>query len=99
MLETKIFDIRSRSPCFASIDSVNKELAKVTTGCSVVVKGPLVQSQGGKQAIEVAATELRVVGDCPGDTYPLAKKRHSLEYLRTIAHLRPRTHRRRGIPL
>jgi len=81
--------------CVLSFDTIDeeskKELAKVTTGCSVVVKGPLVQSQGGKQAIEVAATELRVVGDCPGDTYPLAKKRHSLEYLRTIAHLRPRT--------
>lgn len=49
------------------------------------------ESQGGKQAVEVAATSLRVVGACPADTYPLAKKRHSLEYLRTIAHLRPRT--------
>ena len=48
-------------------------------------------SQGGKQAVELSATKLRVIGDCPGDTYPLAKKRHSLEFLRTIAHLRPRT--------
>ena len=56
-----------------------------------MVTGPLVTSQGGKQAVEVAATSLKIVGDCPGDTYPLAKKRHSLEYLRTIAHLRPRT--------
>lgn len=48
-------------------------------------------SQGGKQAVEVAATKLKVVGSCPGDTYPLAKKRHSIEFLRTIAHLRPRT--------
>ncbi len=63
----------------------------LSTGCSVVIEGPLVQSQGGKQAVEVAATKLRVVGTCPGDTYPLAKKRHSLEFLRTIAHLRPRT--------
>jgi asparaginyl-tRNA synthetase len=67
------------------------ELDKLSTGCAVVIEGPLVKSQGGKQAVEVAATKLRVVGDCPGDTYPLAKKRHSLEYLRTIAHLRPRT--------
>jgi asparaginyl-tRNA synthetase len=57
----------------------------------VIVEGPLVKSQGGKQAVEVAATKLRVVGDCPGESYPLAKKRHTLEYLRTIAHLRPRT--------
>lgn len=53
--------------------------------------GPLVASQGGKQSVELAATSLRVVGTCPADTYPLAKKRHSLEYLRTLAHLRPRT--------
>jgi asparaginyl-tRNA synthetase len=55
------------------------------------VEGPLVASQGGKQAVEVAASSLKIVGECSGDTYPLAKKRHSLEYLRTIAHLRPRT--------
>ena len=67
------------------------ELNKVTTGCAVVVTGPLVASQGGKQAVEVAAISLQVVGECPADTYPLAKKRHSLEYLRTLAHLRPRT--------
>lgn len=48
-------------------------------------------SKGGKQAVEVAATSLRVIGECPAEKYPLAKKRHSLEYLRTIAHLRPRT--------
>jgi asparaginyl-tRNA synthetase len=67
------------------------EIHKLTTGCAVVVTGPLVASQGGKQAVEVAATSIKVVGECPGDTYPLAKKRHSMEYLRTIAHLRPRT--------
>lgn len=81
--------------CVLSFDVIDeetqKELAKITTGCSVVVEGPLVDSQGGKQAVELAATKLRVVGECPGDTYPLAKKRHSLEYLRTLAHLRPRT--------
>lgn len=72
-------------------EDTKKELSKVSTGCAVVVEGPLVKSQGGNQAVEVSATKLKVVGDCPGDTYPLAKKRHSLEYLRTIAHLRPRT--------
>lgn len=81
--------------CVLSFDAIDeetqKELSNVSTGCSVVVEGPLVKSKGGKQAIEVAATRLRVVGECPGDTYPLAKKRHSLEYLRTLAHLRPRT--------
>jgi asparaginyl-tRNA synthetase len=69
----------------------HKEINKLTTGCAVTVTGPLVASEGGKQAVELSATTLTVVGECPADTYPLAKKRHSLEYLRTIAHLRPRT--------
>lgn len=77
---------------FDEIDEeTKKELDKITTGCSVVVEGPLVKSQGGKQAVEVAATTMRVIGECPVDSYPLSKKRHSLEYLRNIAHLRPRT--------
>jgi len=72
-------------------DAMASELEQVTTGCAVMVQGNLVQSQGGKQAVELAATALRVVGACPADTYPLAKKRHTLEYLRSLAHLRPRT--------
>lgn len=77
---------------FEDIDELTREeINKITTGCSVQVTGPLVASQGGKQSVELAATSLRVVGACPADTYPLAKKRHSLEYLRTLAHLRPRT--------
>lgn len=76
---------------FDEIDEAsNEEINKLTTGCSVEVNGRIVESKG-KQKVEVASTTLRIVGDCPGDTYPLAKKRHSLEYLRTIAHLRPRT--------
>ena len=82
--------------CVVVFDNVSAETRQqleqhVTTGCAVEVTGPLVKSQGGKQAVEVAATRLRVVGPCPADTYPLAKKRHTLEYLRSIAHLRPRT--------
>jgi asparaginyl-tRNA synthetase len=81
--------------CVVPFDAVDettlKELDKVTTGCAVEVTGPLVTSQGGKQAVEVQALTLRVVGACPAESYPLAKKRHSLEYLRSIAHLRPRT--------
>jgi len=50
-----------------------------------------VESQGGKQKVEVSGSFMRIVGECSGDTYPLAKKRHSLEYLRSIAHLRTRT--------
>lgn len=83
--------------CVVSFDSIDeetkKELDKVTTGCAVYVEGPLVSSpsKSGEQNIELAATKLAVVGECPPDKYPLAKKRHTLEYLRTIAHLRPRT--------
>ena len=81
--------------CVVSLENVDeatlKELDQVTTGAAVEMIGPLVTSQGGKQAVEVAATSLRVVGACPAEAYPLAKKRHTLEYLRSIAHLRPRT--------
>lgn len=76
---------------FDEIDENSKEeINKLTTGCSVEVYGKIVESKG-KQAFELSSNNLRIVGECPSDTYPLAKKRHSLEYLRTIAHLRPRT--------
>eukprot|EP00563_Minutocellus_polymorphus_P010862 CAMPEP_0181074768 /NCGR_PEP_ID=MMETSP1070-20121207/29767_1 /TAXON_ID=265543 /ORGANISM="Minutocellus polymorphus, Strain NH13" /LENGTH=568 /DNA_ID=CAMNT_0023155885 /DNA_START=105 /DNA_END=1811 /DNA_ORIENTATION=+ len=76
---------------FDSIDDDTRaEIDKLTTGCSVDVTGKIVESQG-KQAVELSGTALRIVGECSGDGYPLAKKRHSLEYLRTLAHLRPRT--------
>ncbi len=65
-------------------------LDEINTGTSIKVVGDLVSSQGGKQAWEVVVKKLEVVGDCPTD-YPLQKKRHSMEFLREIAHLRPRT--------
>ncbi|MCR5731891.1 MAG: asparagine--tRNA ligase [Sphaerochaetaceae bacterium] len=65
-------------------------LDSITTGASVICKGPIVQSQGGNQAVEMSLKELEVTGVCPTD-YPLQKKRHTIEYLREIAHLRPRT--------
>ncbi len=75
-------------------DSVSEETLQLanslTTGVSVEVDGSLVPSSG-KQDYEFAATSLKVLGAAPSDSYPLAKKRHSLEYLRTLAHLRPRT--------
>lgn len=81
--------------CVLTFDDIDedtkKEINKLTTGCAVDVTGKVVKSQGGKQAYELAGTSLRIVGECAGENYPLAKKRHSLEYLRTIAHLRPRT--------
>ncbi|NMA69525.1 MAG: asparagine--tRNA ligase [Desulfitobacterium sp.] len=67
-----------------------QEIAKVNTGSSLIIKGVLVESPGAKQPFELKAQEITIEGDCTSD-YPLQKKRHSFEYLRTIAHLRPRT--------
>lgn len=62
-----------------------------TTGASVVVTGVIVESQGQHQALEMQAKQLAVIGSCDPASYPLQKKRHSLEFLRTIGHLRART--------
>ncbi|MDR2579213.1 MAG: asparagine--tRNA ligase [Chitinispirillales bacterium] len=66
------------------------ELCHVTTGSSVRIRGALVDSPGQGQRYEVRADDVFVYGMAPSD-YPLQKKKHSLEYLREIAHLRPRT--------
>ena len=63
----------------------------LTTGCSVSVEGVLVESPGQGQKYEVQAKTLTILGDSDPETYPLQKKRHSPEFLREIAHLRPRT--------
>ena len=63
----------------------------LTTGCSVSVEGVLVESPGQGQKYEVQAKTLTIQGDSDPETYPLQKKRHSPEFLREIAHLRPRT--------
>ncbi|MFH1643605.1 MAG: asparagine--tRNA ligase [bacterium] len=63
----------------------------LTTGCSVSVTGEVVKSPGKEQAFEIKATEIELLGKCDAQTYPLQKKRHSFEFLRTIANLRPRT--------
>ncbi len=66
------------------------EMPRLTTGASVQFAGKLVPSQGKNQTWEIHATSFKVLGDCPDD-YPLQKKGHSREFLRSIAHLRPRT--------
>jgi asparaginyl-tRNA synthetase len=66
------------------------EVTRLDTGCAVEAEGELVPSQGKGQALELRASRLRVVGWTDAD-YPLQKKRHGFEFLRTIAHLRPRT--------
>ena len=67
-----------------------KEIAKLNVGSAVDVKGVVVLTPGAKQPLEVHAAEIEAEGASTPD-YPLQKKRHTLEYLRTIAHLRPRT--------
>ena len=86
--------------CFDSIQAVvpntlgnyDSEVLEITTGCAVSISGKLVESQGRGQSVEIQANDVVVVGwvDDP-EIYPVAKKRHTFEYLRTQAHLRPRT--------
>ncbi|MBD2449524.1 asparagine--tRNA ligase [Nostoc sp. FACHB-152] len=66
-------------------------LKKLNTGASVEVNGVLVASQGKGQRIELQAEAVKVYGEADPETYPLQKKRHSFEFLRTIGHLRSRT--------
>ena len=86
--------------CFDAIQAVvpstlhnyESELLRLSTGCAVVVTGELVPSQGKGQSVEIQALEVEVVGWVDdAESYPIAKKRHSFEYLRGQAHLRPRT--------
>ena len=74
------------------LDNYEAEVLGLSTGCAVEVTGELVASQGKGQAVEIQASAVVVVGgvDDP-EAYPIAKKRHSFEYLRTQAHLRTRT--------
>jgi asparaginyl-tRNA synthetase len=84
--------------CFKSMQVVadknlpnfKEEVLKLNAGCSIEVKGKLVPSAGKGQAVEVQASDIEVFG-CADADYPLQKKRHSFEFLREIAHLRPRS--------
>lgn len=70
----------------------SEELLKdITTGACIAVKGSLVESMGKGQSVEIQAKEIEVYGKADPETYPLQKKGHSMEFLREIAHLRPRT--------
>ncbi len=88
--------------CFASIQvtldrdkgiapELEATLKRISTGASVQATGLLVPSPASGQAVEVQADSVVLLGEAPVDTYPLQKKNHSLEFLREIAHLRPRT--------
>ncbi len=72
------------------LPNYESEIRRLRTGCAVTAVGTLVASQGSGQRIELRVSTLECVGDV-GDDYPLQKKRHGFEFLRTIAHLRPRT--------
>jgi asparaginyl-tRNA synthetase len=67
------------------------QLKRITTGAAIEVVGNLVESQGRGQSVELVVKSFTIVGDANPDEYPLQPKKHSLEYLREIAHLRPRT--------
>lgn len=75
------------NPDTIGFESVVRHLA---TGCAISAEGEVVESPGQGQRFELHATKVELVGDA-GEGYPLQKKRHSFEFLRTIAHLRPRT--------
>lgn len=88
--------------CFASIqitldrdEGISAEteaaLKKITTGASVKAVGVLIESPASGQAVEVKGKTITVLGEAPAETYPLQKKNHSMEFLREISHLRPRT--------
>ena len=73
-------------------NNFSEELLKdITTGACIAVKGTLVESLGKGQSVEIQAKEIEVYGKADPEVYPLQKKGHSMEFLREIAHLRPRT--------
>ncbi|MDF1616862.1 asparagine--tRNA ligase [Petrocella sp. FN5] len=91
------FMVLNDGTCFNTIQVVMdsdlenyKELSKQNVGAAVVVEGVVVETPEAKQAFEIKADKITVEGESASD-YPLQKKRHGFEYLRTIAHLRPRT--------
>ena len=75
-----------------SLNNYENEVLRLTAGCSAIMTGEVVESPGKGQNFELQVTDVEVVGwvDDP-DTYPMAAKRHSIEHLRELAHLRPRT--------
>lgn len=76
----------------ADVEKFSEDLLKrITTGACLRVNGLLVESMGKGQSVEIQANEIEIYGEANVETYPLQKKGHTLEFLREIAHLRPRT--------
>lgn len=91
------FMVINDGTCFNTIQVVMnsdldnyKELSKINVGAAVIIRGTLIATPEAKQPFEIQAINIEIEGDSASD-YPLQKKRHSFEFLRTIAHLRPRT--------
>ncbi|MDL2221543.1 asparagine--tRNA ligase [Parabacteroides sp. OttesenSCG-928-N08] len=75
-----------------NVETLGEEFLKpITTGACISVNGVLVESQGKGQTVEIQASEVEILGAADPTTYPLQKKGHTMEFLREIAHLRPRT--------
>ena len=79
------------------LSNYETEIKKLTTGCSLVIKGELKESPAKGQRVEIVADSIEVVGWADPEHYPLQKKRHSFEFLREISHLRPRTNALGGV--
>jgi len=75
----------------ADLPNYDKIISQLSTGVSVAITGNIVESPGENQALELQAKTIVIIGACNPEVYPLQKKRHSFEFLRSIAHLRPRT--------
>ena len=67
-----------------------KQIAKFSVGCSIIAKGVIINTPEAKQPIEMHATDIKLMGSCD-ETFPIQPKKHTLEFLRTVEHLRPRT--------
>lgn len=91
----ELYDGSSFTPLQAVVDpslsGYDRIMARLATGVAIAVTGLIVESPGENQKIEIQPTAIEIIGDIDPETYPLQKKRHSFEFLRTIAHLRPRT--------
>lgn len=75
----------------ADMPNYQEIIPSISTGAAVSVAGMIVESPGKGQSFELKAEAIELVGGCSAEGYPLQKKRHTFEFLRTIAHLRPRT--------
>ncbi|MDA0178248.1 asparagine--tRNA ligase [Mesoflavibacter profundi] len=78
--------------CVVDFENTDENILKrITTGAAVAITGDLVESQGKGQSVEIAVTNIEILGDSDAETYPIQPKKHTFEFLRENAHLRTRT--------